>query len=183
MRTRTSRRTGWPTAAHIRRTWRLRPSWIVIRSTPGRHLGDLRRCGQAVVELDAVAQPADRARRRPRRRRPRRGTPCRRRATDGRCGWPGRRRWSSAAGLRCPRRGGRRGTRAARRAPASRPSGGPWVSAIVVTHATRFVEQVVDEPRPDPDRHPVDLDRVDVDVDAPAEVGDLPVDGHAARRR
>ena len=35
MRVRTRRVTGWPTASHIRRTWRLRPSWIVIRSTPG----------------------------------------------------------------------------------------------------------------------------------------------------
>ncbi len=35
IRTRTRRRTGWPTASHIRRIWRLRPSWIVIRSTPG----------------------------------------------------------------------------------------------------------------------------------------------------
>ena len=35
IRTRTSRCTGCPTASHIRRTWRLRPSWMVIRSTPG----------------------------------------------------------------------------------------------------------------------------------------------------
>ena len=35
MRTRTRRTTGWPTASHIRRTWRLRPSWMVMRSTPG----------------------------------------------------------------------------------------------------------------------------------------------------
>ena len=59
MRVRTSRVTGWPTASHIRRTWRLRPSWIVIRSTPGLGLGDLGRGGHAVLQLDAVAQPAD----------------------------------------------------------------------------------------------------------------------------
>ena len=35
MRTRTSRRTGWPTASHILRICRLRPSWMAIRSTPG----------------------------------------------------------------------------------------------------------------------------------------------------
>ena len=35
IRVRTSRRTGWPTASHIRRTWRLRPSWMTMRSTPG----------------------------------------------------------------------------------------------------------------------------------------------------
>ena len=35
MRVRTSRRTGWPTASHIRRTWRFLPSWITRRRTPG----------------------------------------------------------------------------------------------------------------------------------------------------
>ena len=32
IRVRTSRTTGWPTASHIRRTCRFRPSWIVMRS-------------------------------------------------------------------------------------------------------------------------------------------------------
>ena len=35
MRVRTRRWTGWPTASHMRRTWRLRPSWITRRRTPG----------------------------------------------------------------------------------------------------------------------------------------------------
>ena len=35
MRVRTSRRTGWPTASHMRRIWRLRPSWMTMRITPG----------------------------------------------------------------------------------------------------------------------------------------------------
>src|SRR5690606_3517690 len=35
IRVRTRRRTGCPTASHMRRTWRLRPSWIVMRSTLG----------------------------------------------------------------------------------------------------------------------------------------------------
>ena len=61
MRVRTSRVTGCPTASHIRRTWRLRPSWIVIRSTPGLGWETLAGAVGPVVELDAVAQPADRA--------------------------------------------------------------------------------------------------------------------------
>ena len=61
MRVRTSRVTGWPTASHIRRTWRLRPSWIVMRSTPGTGLGDAGRGRRSVVQLDALAQPADRS--------------------------------------------------------------------------------------------------------------------------
>ena len=32
IRVRTSRMHGWPTASHIRRTWRLRPSWIMMRT-------------------------------------------------------------------------------------------------------------------------------------------------------
>ncbi len=35
MRVRTRRSTFSPTASHIRRTWRLRPSWMVMRNTPG----------------------------------------------------------------------------------------------------------------------------------------------------
>ena len=61
MRVRTRRVTGWPTASHIRRTWRLRPSWIAMRSTPGDGCDTVGRGGQAVVELDALAQAADRA--------------------------------------------------------------------------------------------------------------------------
>ncbi len=34
-RVRTSLRTGWPTASSMRRTWRLRPSWITMRNTFG----------------------------------------------------------------------------------------------------------------------------------------------------
>ena len=62
MRTRTSRSTGCPTASSIRRTWRLRPSWMVMRTRPGS--GWLAWAGavRPVVELDAVAQPAQRAR-------------------------------------------------------------------------------------------------------------------------
>ena len=53
--------TGWPTASHMRRTWRLRPSWIVSSSVVGAELAHLRGRGPAVVELDAVAQRAQRA--------------------------------------------------------------------------------------------------------------------------
>ena len=34
IRVRTSLRTGWPIASHIRRTWRLRPSWMLTRAEP-----------------------------------------------------------------------------------------------------------------------------------------------------
>ena len=93
MRVRTSRSTGCPTASHIRRTWRLRPSWIVIRSTPGAAATPAPAAVDAVVELDAVAQAGGARLRRRGRRRPRRDTPSRRRGSGGRCGWPARRRW------------------------------------------------------------------------------------------
>ena len=115
---------GCPTASNMRRTWRLRPSWIVIRTTPGlgvRHLG---RGGDAVVELDPVAQLPQRSGRHAAPASPRRGTPCRRRATGGRCGWPARRRWSAAAGPRCRRRAGRPGRPAGRPGRGRSPSGG-----------------------------------------------------------
>ena len=65
MRVRTSRRTGWPTASHMRRTWRLRPSWIASSSAAPRAVRRTtrharRRCAP-VVELDAFAQRAQRA--------------------------------------------------------------------------------------------------------------------------
>ena len=47
-------------ASHMRRTWRLRPSWMTRRRTPGREHADLGRRGRAVVELDALAQRAQR---------------------------------------------------------------------------------------------------------------------------
>ena len=60
-----SARTGCPTASHIRRTWRLRPSWIVelelVRAEPAHPAG--RRA--PVLELDAVAQRAQRPLARP----------------------------------------------------------------------------------------------------------------------
>ena len=62
IRVRTRRRTGWPTASHMRRTWRLRPSWITMRSTPGRQHAHLGRRGRPVVELHALAQRAQGAR-------------------------------------------------------------------------------------------------------------------------
>ena len=63
MRVRTSRVTGWPTAAHMRRTMRLRPSLITSSSAAPPSLTPARsatRAGarRAVVELDAFAQPA-----------------------------------------------------------------------------------------------------------------------------
>ena len=79
MATRTSRKVGWPTAAVIRRTWRLRPSRMVSRSQAvgtflrnrigtdrsgkRRRLGqqlDLGRTGRAVVQDDAPAQGLER---------------------------------------------------------------------------------------------------------------------------
>ena len=57
MRVRTNLVTGWPTASHMRRTWRLRPSWIVMRSTPG-SAGHLGRRGGTVVQLDTLAEAA-----------------------------------------------------------------------------------------------------------------------------
>ena len=53
--------TGWPTASHIRRTWRLRPSWIVMRSTARRRAATPGPGRDAVVELDAVTELAERA--------------------------------------------------------------------------------------------------------------------------
>ena len=64
MRVRTRRTTGWPTASHMRRTWRLRPSWITSRMTLGGGQRRLRRRRQPVVELDALAQPPQGAARR-----------------------------------------------------------------------------------------------------------------------
>ena len=65
MRVRTSVRTGWPTAAHISRTWRLRPSWITSRShvwpsravVPVRRRVDLHRRGRRPAPLDLDAAP------------------------------------------------------------------------------------------------------------------------------
>ena len=79
-------RTGWPTAAHMRRTMRLRPSFTTISSAVVPALGLLhephaRGLRRAVVELDAVAQRAQRA---PASAcpRPRRSTPSPRRGSD-----------------------------------------------------------------------------------------------------
>ena len=59
--TRSSASTGWPTASHMRRTWRLRPSWIVssisVRAEPAHARGR----GGAVLQLDAAAQRPQRA--------------------------------------------------------------------------------------------------------------------------
>ncbi len=66
MPVRASDRTGWPTASHIRRTWRFRPSRIVNRSVawcPSRAALDHRDVGGQrphAVERDAVAQPPQR---------------------------------------------------------------------------------------------------------------------------
>ena len=48
--------TRWPTASHMRLTWRLRPSWIVSSSVSGAHPAHLRRRGHPVLELDPFAQ-------------------------------------------------------------------------------------------------------------------------------
>ena len=61
IRVRTRRTTGCPTASHMRRTCRFRPSWIVSRTTAGSRSDDLRRCRRAVVELDALAEPPQRS--------------------------------------------------------------------------------------------------------------------------
>ena len=53
-------------------------------------------------------------------RAPARGRSSRRRSAGASAGWPGRRRWSAAAALRCPRRAGRRCRRAVRRAARGR---------------------------------------------------------------
>ena len=57
IRVRTSRPTGWPTASHMRRTCRLRPSWMTIRSTPGPTTPTGAGAVRPVVELDPLAQP------------------------------------------------------------------------------------------------------------------------------
>ena len=123
MRVRTRRRTGWPTASHMRRTWRLRPSWIVMRSV---------RSPTSDTRAGAVGPSSSSTPSRSRRSAPRDGVP----STSARYsfstpndGWVSR--WVSSpslvstAGPRCRRRGGRPGTPAARRAPGRRPSGGP----------------------------------------------------------
>ena len=87
MRVRTSRRTGWPTASHMRRTWRLRPSWMTMRSTPGRHHAHPGRGREPVLELDPLAQAAQSAAGDRGRPPPRPGTPFRRRSEGGSGSW------------------------------------------------------------------------------------------------
>ena len=173
MRMRTSRRTGWPTASHMRRTWRLRPSWIVMRSRFGGRQRDLGRRGHAVVELDALAQLAHRRRRRT--------------ALDlgqvllldavGRMGEAvgevavvGEQQQPlgvrvETADREHPRLGRHevgddRAAAAGRRASSRRPG---------------LVQQVVDEPGPHTERGAVDLDEVDEDVDAAPRIATSPL--------
>ena len=90
--TRSSAATRWPTASHIRRTWRLRPSRIVISQQP---------------RLRAARPPPARSGRpRARRRRAGRAAPL----SATRCGSTLR-----AVGLRAPRSGGGSAARRARR--------------------------------------------------------------------
>ena len=86
-RVRTSRRTGWPTASHMRRTCRLRPSWIddLERGAVAAVLHDARTRAGAVgpsSSVDALAQRRG-SWRGSARRRPRRGTSSRRRGAGG----------------------------------------------------------------------------------------------------
>ena len=53
---RCSRRTGWPTASHIRRTWRLRPSCKTSSSRDGASSRTRAGAVGAVVELDSLRQ-------------------------------------------------------------------------------------------------------------------------------
>ena len=132
IRVRTRRRTGWPTASHMRRTWRLRPSWMTMRSTPGATTPTRGRRRRPVVELDALAQASQGARATgcpP----PRPGTPWPPRGRGGPAAGPARRRWSGPAGPRCPCRAGRPGRPGARRGTRSTTVGRPWGSAAVVT--------------------------------------------------
>ena len=62
MRVRTRRRTGWPTALHIRRTCRLRPRGSPDGRTPDARTPTSAGRSQPVIELDALAQRAQRAR-------------------------------------------------------------------------------------------------------------------------
>ena len=62
IRVRTSRTTGWPTASHMRRTWRLRPSWMTMRSSDGATTATRAGAVDPVLELHALAQARARAR-------------------------------------------------------------------------------------------------------------------------
>ena len=135
----------------MRRTWRLRPSWIEIRSRLGRDQRRLGRRGDAVVELDALAQRAA-ARRATARPRPRRGTPSRRRSG----GWV--RRWVSSPSLvsssspsvsRSRRPTGNTRGLGRHQVDHGRPALGVGGGG---DHARRLVEQVVDEPGVGDDR-------------------------------
>ena len=137
--------TGCPTASHMRRTWRLRPSRIVssISCSPSRRTP--RRRGAAVLELDAVAQAPQRRVARPGRRRASRGRSSAPRSAGASGGWRARRRWSAGSGRCCRRPGGRPDTGAARCAGTSSTTvGRPWVSLRRRDDADRLVQGVGD---------------------------------------
>ena len=118
----------WPTASHMRFTWCLRPSCSVSSSrltrVPRRTIARLGRRGQAVLELDALAERLERVRRR-------RAVDVgvvdlrRRRSAGARAGARARRRSSAGARPSCRRRAVRRARRARRARRGRRPSGDP----------------------------------------------------------
>ena len=153
IRVRTSRTTGWPTASHIRRTWRLRPSWIDdahhargrARATRAGAVDDAR------LEHDALAQAPER--------------PGRRVALElgevlllhavARVGeqlGESRRRWCSTSSPSVGESSRPTGKTRGSAGTSSSTRRAPLGVARRRHDARRLVEQVVDEPGQDPDR-------------------------------
>ncbi len=176
IRVRTRRRTGWPTASHMRRIWRLRPSWMTMRMTPGR-------------PLPPWPEPSSRRRGRPpgagAAGRPAEGTPStstRYSFSTPKEGWV--RRWASSPSLvrtSSP-------SLSASSLPTGNTRGSSGTSSSTVGRsegvvgggddAGRLVQQVVDEPREHRQGDAVERHHVVPDVDAPAELGRLAVHRH-----
>ena len=144
---RSSASAGWPTASNIRRTIRLRPSWIVdleqrLRARALDHVAPARaRCGpsSSSTPLPQRAQrpPATDA------PRPARGRSSRPRSAGASGGSPARRRSSAGSGRSCRRPAGPTGYRRAPESTRSVTFGRPCGSCAVETTPDRLVQQVV----------------------------------------
>ena len=178
--------TGCPTASHIRRTWRLRPSWIVssIRS-PAPRRAHARGRGRPVLELAPRSRSARSAASPTGPPPSSRGRSSRPRSADGSAGWRARRRWSAGSARWCRRPGARPDTGAA---PSRRHELDDGRAPVRVARGRDDAERLVHgvERRAARRRRaarPSTVTRA-VLADVAGRVGDdLPVDASRARRR